>query len=245
MTAVLGIDLASASWAANGSALVAWGDAPGGQAITRVEPACVAWPEHAVLTPNAMADAIDACARQHGVRAVGIDGPHAWRDAARGAEGPGVGRWSESLVRAQGKTGVCGHAYPRTQLAWTSFSIAVFEALLGRPGARLAEPGAASPDGYLVLETYPTATWRAAGLAPLPAKARRPDVADWYARLAAAFDLPRDVGVRGHDDLQAIVAALAAVGVAGGPVRAAWHGHPCRVVDGVRVEGGIWVASKL
>lgn len=258
MNAVLGVDLASASWKANGSALVAWGEAAGGRTVTRVEPACIAWRVHAALTPGAMADAIDACARRHGVRAVAIDGPHAWRDPGRGADGPGVGRWSEYLVRAQGKTGVRGQTYPRTQLGWTSFSIAVFDALLARPEVRLAEPietsrvggiagageGAESGEAaYLVLETYPTATWRAAALAPLPAKARRPDVAGWYARLAETFDLPRDAEVRGHDDLQAVVAALGAVGVAGGPLRAGWHGHPCRVVDGVRVEGGIWVAT--
>lgn len=163
-----------------------------------------------------------------------------------------MGRWSEYLVRAQGKTGVCGLAYPRTQLAWTTFSIAVFESLLVRPGVRLAEPddggrtneSETAGDGYLVLETYPTATWRAAGLAPLPAKTRRPAVAEWYARLANAFGLPQGTDVRGHDDLQAIVAALAAMGVAGGPARTAWHGHPCRRVDGVAVEGGIWVATR-
>lgn len=294
MNVVLGIDLASASWTANGSALLEWqrdpgdsraltgldGDRPNAPrlgprdqrgAITRVEPACIEWPGHEPLTSRAMADAIDACARRHGVRAVAIDGPHAWRDPARGSDGPGVGRWSEYLVRAQSKTGVCGQTYPRTQLAWASFAIAVFDALLACPGVRLADPADAShvdesaerverahaqgdpddgaatpvapPVDYLVLETYPTAIWRAAGLAPLPAKARRPDVAEWYARLAAVFDLPRDVELRGHDDLQAIVAALAAGGVAGGRAGATWHGHPCRVANGVRVEGGIWVAT--
>lgn len=282
MTAVLGVDLASASWAANGSALIEW--SRDRRRVTRVEAGVAAWPQREPIDARAMAVAIDACARRHGVRVVAIDGPHAWRDAARGVESPGVGRWSEYLVRAQGKTGVCGRAYPRTQLAWTAFSIAVFDALLEHPDVRLAEPedvatperpfaadpgdapvlpapadaghesprqapadagGASVRGGYVVCETYPTATWRAAGLTPLPAKSRRPDVRAFYRRLADAFALP-PCDVDGHDDLQAVVAALAGVGVAGGPTRGDWRGHPCRVDgDGVRVEGGIWVASPL
>ena len=248
---VLGVDLASARWADVGTALV-WCDVVAG-IVTRVAAGVIDWPAHLPVSADALADAIHACAVREGVAAVALDGPHAWRDPARGADGPGVGRLAEFAVRAQCKTGVYPRTFPGTQVAWTRLSIAVFDALLAREGVRLATPddpragaGASRAGaGYLLLESFPTAIWRASGLTPLPAKSRRPDVAAFYARLADAFALPA-ADVASHDDLQALVAALAGVGVAGGPVDARAHGAPHREVphaDGPhRVEGWIWDA---
>lgn len=258
-TAVLGVDLASTRWADVGTALV-WCDVPAG-VVTRVVPGAIRWPAHLPVSADALADAIHDCAVREGVTAVALDGPHAWRDPARAAEGPGVGRLAEFAVRAQCKTGVYPRTFPGTQQAWTRLSIAVFDALLAREGVRLATPedarsersarervdarGPHARDGYLLLESFPTAIWRAAALTPLPAKSRRPDVAAFYSRLADAFALPA-ADVVSHDDLQAIVAALAGVGVTGGPVEARAHGAPHREVphaDGAhRVEGWIWDA---
>ena len=260
MTAVLGIDLASRSWAANGSARLELESPSGERAghgaavrprVVRVVPGAITWPSTR-LTPEALAAAILACARAHRVVAVAIDGPHAWRDPATPSGAPGVGRRGEFALRTQGKTGVYGRAYPSTQLGWTAFSIRVFDVLLAEPGVRMAAPEdggtqAARPGGprdLLLLESYPTAVWRAAGLAPLPAKARRPDVAAAYARLAAAFGLP-PADVRGHDDLQAVAASLPAAGLAGGVADARAHGGPVTWVDAPaphRVEGYVWDA---
>lgn len=268
---VLGVDLASARWADVGTALV-WCDvgAGDGGAIVRVATGVIEWPAPEPVSADALADAIHDCAVREGVAAVALDGPHAWRDPARGANGPGVGRLAEFAVRAQCKTGVYPRTFPGTQQAWTRLSIAVFDALLTREGVRLATPedsaratagvgaraavaagasagaeAARGGAGYLLLESFPTAIWRASGLPPLPAKSRRPDVAAFYARLAEAFALPA-ADVTRHDDLQALVAALAGVGVAGGPVDARAHGAPDREVphaDGAhRVEGWIWDA---
>lgn len=269
---VLGVDLASARWADVGTALV-WCDvgAGGSGVVARVDTGVIDWPVHTPVSAVALADAIHDCAVREGVAAVALDGPHAWRDPARGVEAPGVGRLAEFAVRAQCKTGVYPRTFPGTQQAWTRLSIAVFDALLTREGVRLATPDDARATrarrgetprasagasragagasragaGYLLLESFPTAIWRAAGLTPLPAKARRPDVAAFYARLADAFALPA-ADVVSHDDLQAVVAALAGVGVAGGPVEARAHGAPHREVphaDGAhRVEGWIWDA---
>ena len=272
---VLGVDLASVRWADVGTALVWCNAATGG--ITRVATGVIDWPVASPVTADALADAVHACAVREGATAVALDGPHAWRDPARGGDGPGVGRLAEFAVRAQCKAGVYPRTFPGTQQAWTRLSIAVFDALIAREGVRLATPddasvtwdqgarsarggptyaGAAtaganaphSPAGYLLLESFPTASWRASGLPPLPAKARRPDVAAFYARLADAFALPA-ADVASHDDLQALVAALAGVGVAGGPVDARAHGAPHREVphtDGPhRVEGWIWDARPL
>jgi hypothetical protein len=208
-------------------------------------PAAITWPAVA-LSPAAMAAAIDHHARAHDVRAIALDGPHAWRDPATPTTSPGVGRRGEYALRTQGKTGVRGTTYPRTQRGWTEFSIAVFAALLDRADVALAAPGVAPPRrGYVVLEAYPTAIWRAAGLAPLPAKRARPDLADHAARLAAAFGLPA-FAPTSHDDLQAVVAALAAAGLADGRARA--HGVAAARLDGHLgdhlgdhlIEGYVW-----
>ncbi len=249
MTAVLGVDLASARWAFNGSALVQFDRAT--DALTRVVPGVITWPgPDTPLTAQALADVIYTFAAREDVRAVALDGPHAWRNPQTPADLPGVGRRCEYLCRTQGKTGVYPKAYPGTQFAWIDFCVRVFDALLAQPGVRLAEVPIedthAARDGYVVLECFPTSIWRASGLTPLPAKAKRPDVQRCYDTLAAAYALP-PVRVTSHDDLQAIVAALAGVGAIGGPVQAHAHGLPCWMAehpDGLRrVEGFIWDAA--
>ena len=195
--------------------------------------------------------------REH-VRAVALDGPHAWRNPHTPADAPGVGRRCEYLCRTQGKTGVYPHTYPGTQFAWIDFCVQVFDALLVRPGVRLADApprnATAGPrvgdvdEGYVVLECFPTSIWRASGLTPLPAKAKRPNVQAHYDALAAAYALP-PVQVTSHDDLQAIVAALAAAGAMGGPVQALPRGETCWMAEHAaglrRVEGLIWDAAPV
>jgi len=100
--------------------------------------------------------------------------------------------------------------------------------------------------GYAVLECFPTSSWRSSGLEPLPAKSRRPELGPPAAALAAAYALPPvRPGVASHDDLQALVAALAGAAAAGGPATPVPRGAPARLaVDGRgvprRVEGLIW-----
>ena len=67
-------------------------------------------------------------------------------------------------------------------------------------------------------------------------------IAAHAARLRAAYGLPAGAQPAGHDDLQALVAALPAVGLLGGPATPVPHGRPPRLVGGVRVEGLIWDA---
>jgi hypothetical protein len=237
---VLGVDLASASWASNGVAAITFDD----RAIFAVEPGALSWPG-GPLTPGALADALDAFARERGVSCIALDGPHAWRDPETPAGLPGVGRRSEWLCRTQGKTGVWPKTYPGNQRPWIEHCIDVFTALLAKPGVGLQERPGAQAGGYAVLEAYPTAVWRESGLAPLPAKQKKPQLTGFTRALREAFALP-PFRTDSHDDLQAVAAALCAVGAAGGPVRATALGAPCRSIahgaGTLRVEGCIWTA---
>jgi hypothetical protein len=246
MTTVLGIDVAL-KWQSIGSALLAF-DADSSTFLELKAPA-IRWPAE-TLTAGKLAEVIDEFARTVGVVAIAIDGPQGWRDPQTAPGTPGVGRRCEYEASTPAKTGVPRHTYPSTQRRWIEFSVELFDALLSKPDVRLArmeERGAIAPPGYALMECFPTSVWRAAGLAPLPAKSRRPDVDAYARRLRAAFQLPRPrTAFSSHDDLQASVAALVAAAFAGGPVVPRALGAPADARDtewgDVRVEGFIWEA---
>jgi Protein of unknown function (DUF429) len=240
---VLGIDLASSKWSAVGSATVEFDEQAG--RFTRVVAGAIRWPA-SPLTSGALADAIDAFARREGSRAVALDGPQGWRDPATPEDAPGVGRRCEYECRTQGKTGAHPRTYPSTQRGWIEFCVEVFASLLERPGVALADPAtnARGARAYVVLECFPTSAWRSSGLRALPAKIRKPDLTPFLRSLSAAYRLPR-ARLQSHDDLQAVVAALAATAAAGGPAIALPRGVPASLVaraDGspLRVEGYVW-----
>jgi predicted kinase len=222
---VLGVDLALRRWGDIGTALVSFDQGR----FTAAKVGVV--PRPATPRPDAatLAVAIDAAARTLEVGAVAIDGPQAWRDPRR-PEAEGVMRACERATRTQAKTGVPGVTYPANALGWVSASIELF-ALLDR-----------AP--YRVLECYPTATWRALGLRPLPAKGKHPDVEGRLAELGRATGLPVPPGAT-HDEAQALVAGLVAAAAVGGPLRPVTHGLPLEVVDGARVEGVIADVAPL
>lgn len=238
MKKVLGIDVASGKWRDNGSALLEF-DAG---RFTRVTSAAISWPQ-LELTPAALAVAILEFCIVNCVEAIALDGPQGWRDPARPDSKPGVGRQCELLCRTQGKTGAYPKTYPSTQRAWIQFSIDLFDELLRRPHVRLFEGGPTKPGELLIMECFPTSTWRSAGLKPLPGKAKRPALESWTAALTKGFSLPAFVP-HGHDDLQAVVAALCAAGAMGGPCSARPLGLPAgEDAAGRRTEGMIWDAA--
>lgn len=252
---VLGIDLACKSWADNGSALLSF--VVGGEPDWReCRPGAVVWPA-GPLSPEAMAQAVDEFATARGVSAVSIDGPQGWRSPEAGPR-LGVGRWCEFQARTPGKTGEYGNTYPGNYAGWVRFSIEVFDQLVTLGRAVLVnetEAGAAplpalEPGRYYLLECFPTSTWRSSGLGPLPGHRKAPpDVVERYAAtLVDRFGLPAGTSTRHHDDLQAVVAALPAAALLGGPCGAVPRGQL-----GVRqlafgdapdhwVEGLIWDA---
>ncbi|MFV8750552.1 hypothetical protein ACNOYE_08360 [Nannocystaceae bacterium ST9] len=243
----LGIDVASGAWIDNGAALIEFDRAAA--RFVRVQPGAIEWPR-TTLTAPALADAIDEFVRRHGVKAVALDGPQGWRDPATPVGARGVGRRSDLAARTQGKIGVYPRTYPRTQRGWIEFCIELFDHLLGKPDVALANsPDTGSPSGYVVLECFPTSTWRASGITPLPGKARKPTLEPWVSALSTAYELP-SFTTGSHDDLQAVVASLAAVALAGGPARPLERGVAAWVADagdGVarRLEGIIWDAQPL
>ena len=95
------------------------------------------------------------------------------------------------------------------------------------------------PNSYRVLECFPTSAWRSSGLRPLPAKSKNPPLAGYRDSLCAAYGFPK-FDIDSHDDLQAVVAALCAVGAIGGPVLPVPQGVTGRVIATGRIEGLIW-----
>jgi predicted kinase len=239
---VLGVDLASRRWRDNGTALLSF-DANGWR---DVETGVVGWPADGRPDPERIAARLDDFCLARDVSAISIDGPQGWRDPA---VPPGWGRAAERASRTPGKTGTPGTCVPGTYLAWVKLSIDVFDRL--RAGSHVAfanevadridEPGRGR---YVVLECFPTSTWRTAGLAPLPGKVKARDTATFAQALSAAFGLP-PLGPIGHDELQAVVAALPAAALLGGPAQAVARGIPGHRVGTDWVEGLIWDAAPV
>lgn len=250
---VLGIDLASRSWRDVGSAILSFtsGNEP---AWTVCRTNVIAWP-NTPLFPEAIAREIDRFVLKTGVSAVSIDGPQGWRDP-HAVPRAGVGRLCEYEVRAQGKARLFGMVTPHTFTSWFTFSIAVFHTLLNHSHVVLANDRerfrleAPPPGHYYLLECLPTSIWRTSGLTPLPGHANAsPDIVESCALiLRERFELPMTAVTREHDHLQAVVAALPAAALLGGPCEAvprgeAAHDEPATArTPEHRVEGLIWDA---
>lgn len=194
---------------------------------------------------QALASWLREMVEAHDVRCVCIDGPLGWRSPD--TDSPHC-RLSERAVRAPGKTGLPPDGVkPRTYLGFTTFSIALFEALLG--AADWALPGApqATPQARVVTESFPTAGWRALGLSPLMAKGRASvaDVQEAGARLQARTGITLEQ-VRTHDQLQAVMGGIAGAWWAAGLTdRVQLAGAPPFRLDGSWREGYIMVPAPI
>lgn len=250
---VLGVDLGM-SWASNGSALLSF--APGAAHAWRACSLNVLAPQSQPPTAASLASAIDTLARERGVHAASLDGPQGWRDPNAGARA-GVGRCCEYAAGTPGKTGPYGVSYPKTWINWIRLSIGVFDRLRERPHVHVCNDGddcpleLLPPGHYYLLECFPTSTWRSLGLQALPGHRRAgPTVVRQFAeRLRDLLNLPATVATDQHDHLQAVVAALPAAAVLGGPVVPIARGIPAIEVTAAGVtpqhvaEGLIWDAA--
>jgi hypothetical protein len=251
----LGVDL-GLSWGSTGTALLEF--------VSKPEPrwlSCttnvVQWPKSAI-SASAIAEAIHQHVIAHRVAAVSIDGPQGWRDPDRQDQGSIHCRLCEQRTRTPGKTGPFGVVLPATWTRWVTFSIEVFDALLQKPGVHLvndatvARLNACAAGEYHLMECFPTSTWRTAGLDPLPGHRNAPpSVVEQHAHdLQKRLLLPGGAVTDHHDHLQAVVSALPAAGLLGGPCEPIARGLPSRMhrcVDAGgppfhRVEGLIWDA---
>lgn len=238
MIRILSVDLAYKRHADIGVALIAASDSE--VEATLIDP-LLGDPPH----PHAFADWLHALAEQHGVAGIAIDGPLGWK--APGTEAEHC-RMSEKVVRAPGKTGLPPDGVkPRTYLAFTEFSIALFERLTMLHGYGLPGSTTALGTAPFVTETFPTAAWRALGLTALPGKGRTTprDLEEAVARCSAhtGVRLPSTVS---HDQLQAVVGGLAPLAWAAGEhERVSLAGLPPHRLDGSWREGYIMIPSNI
>lgn len=230
---ILGIDLATRRYADIGMALLT----PQRTAI-RVE---IIRPSALLRDPPSVAALMRLVAQLNQktpIHVVAVDGPQGWQDPQTGLPDARV---CERRLNTQAKSGLPGHAKPRSSLRFVQFSVDLFDAFAQAGWPRFGGPNGGSPAKPVAIEVYPTAAWRALGLRPLPSKAaaRRGDEAVWLAHLQRHFDLSM-VHAPSHDELQAVVAGLVGLTLAAhGPSQVEVCGLPPRLVDGAWREGPI------
>jgi hypothetical protein len=206
MTRILSVDLAYVRYRDVGVALLS-------QEARRVEFLDI--PLDRPPDPVELADWLVARLAEHGAQGLCIDGPLGWK--APDTDSPHCRR-SERQLRAPGKTGLPPDGVkPGTYLAFTRFSIALFERLTITHGLVLPGQTDAPPDRPFVTESFPTAAWRALGLTPLVAKSKATpahvaESADRFTR-ETGFTLSR---MPSHDELQAAIGGLAGLAWARG-----------------------------
>lgn len=165
--------------------------------------------------PHALADWLVHQLEHHRAQGLCIDGPLGWK--APDTDSPHCRR-SERQLRAPGKTGLPPDGVkPATYLAFTRFSIALFERLTITHGLVLPGQPGSSPTPRFVTESFPTAAWRALGLTPLIAKGKATpahvaEAAAYFTR-ETGFTLTR---APNHDQLQAAIGGLAGLAWARG-----------------------------
>lgn len=193
--------------------------------------------------PQRCAAALAAYCDSSGVSVLLLDGPQGWKDpTTREADS----RVCEALLGTATKMQLPGVAAPPQFLPYARFSVALFAALAER-GAVLPdfEPFALPPAGYLLLETYPPAAWKALGLAPQRPK----DKAKLDESQQASANLQRRVPVSfrhavNHDEASALVAGLAGIAVSlGNDAGYKAVGAPLFFVEGTAREGYIVVPT--
>lgn len=151
-------------------------------------------------------------------------------------------RACERALNTPAKTGIQGIVKPAPYTAFVEFSIAIFARLVQR-GARLASaPQVTAPSVVLALESFPNAAWKKLGIKPLPAKSRcKPvEIATRLKELTERFQIETPDTSPTHDQLQALVVAIAGRAILQGESGAySAQGVPPSTKNGTIVEGFI------
>jgi hypothetical protein len=175
----------------------------------------------------------EACAR-FSVPLLFLDGPQGWKHPGNGLQ---HSRVCEHLLNTPGKVGLPGICKPGNYLPFVAFSIAVFQELVTN-GFELWSGRATT---LVAVESFPTSAWRKLGLQPLPAKwkAQFGHLQQAASDLRSMFPLEVPEGLS-HDQLQALVAAVAGVPlVRGHPTGYVASGIMPSLVEGTWREGFI------
>ena len=194
--------------------------------------------------PVGCAEAMDAYARRFDTRVILLDGPQGWRHPGSPIEHM---RLAERVLNTPGKTGVPGTAKPKTYLAYTTFSIELFDALRTRGWELLREGWETQRRSRWLAECFPSAAWKLLGLERLPGKARKEKalLRKFSRRLAkvTGYVLPSNLS---HDQLQAAVVLPAAEAIAGrDPSRMIMVGFDPLPAPGGQVFEGWIVGPRL
>jgi hypothetical protein len=254
MIKVLGVDLAYTDWDNNGSATLSFD----GNGWVACNPGVVGWLA-GPITPVAMARTINAFAIENKVAAVSLDGPQGWRTP----NAPQTlyrlfpaGRICEYETMTPGHTGTYGAAQPANWAHMAHFCVSLFDQLLASGNAVLVNDANAryfpplEEGKYYILECFPTSTWITSGLRKLGGHDTPPnEIQQFAANLFRAYRIPNVPPFAGsHDDLQAVVAALPAAALLGGPCWPLPNGTSALMAPADehfpqhRIEGLIWDA---
>ncbi len=188
----------------------------------------IPWSDAGPVNADTLAGRLNHLCGVRGIRVIMLDGPQAWQSRSNGLEHARVSEWQ---LNTPAKTGLPGMVKPLTYRPFAEFCLDVYDALAHRGWRRLEtcdQPG--SPQGRILVESYPFAAWKSLGIKPLPVKRRSKviDLAEAYSALRALFPISANRPPN-HDQLQAIVGGLpglaleerntAAARIAGNPPR--------------------------
>jgi len=220
---ILSVDLAHSSY--NKLGVVLLEDSGDGFSVRAITPGDVGLTGEP--SAHALATNLVAVCRRLSVSILLLDGPQGWKDPDNGLK---HSRVCERELNTPGKTGLPGNAKPGNYLPFIAFSVSVFDGLVAQ-GFELWS-GRAAP--LLAIESFPWSAWRQLGIVPLGAKskARREDLERVVAELQGLFPL-RVPDRLSHDQVQALVAALAGVAVS----RGSCAGYVAAGVQPKRLDG--------
>lgn len=145
---------------------------------------------------------------QKNIQVILLDGPQGWK--SRCSPLPHC-RACERQVNAQAKTG-CHCVKPASWTNFVNFSIQVYDALASLGWMRLGTINSTLGHQRLLVESYPFSAWRSLGLKPLPSKRKKPALSAWVQILRQDCGVQMS-GTPTHDQLQAVVAGLAALAI--------------------------------
>lgn len=199
--AILSVDLAYKRYADIGAVVME-------RAKGSVKCELLSLPVEGVPSREGLADWLDDFCLDRGIRTILLDGPQGWKARNNGLL---HSRCCEKELNTPAKTGEPFLVKPANYGPFVSFSISVFDTMTSLGWERL-QLGRTSKSQRLLVESFPMSAWKSLGIPCLPAKAKKPIVAEWVNRIQDRF-VVRPSGAPTHDQVQAIVSGLAGLAI--------------------------------